>query len=295
VLSEIGTPAARETRARYLSESNYLSFADALRTGEAWESKLDTYPSYDEIVLWFEHDLFDQLLLIRHLDWLSRRELGRTTLSLICIGEFPGFQPFHGLGQLDADQLTSLLGTRERVSSGQFSLGRQAWRAFTAADPMELDAMARSTSTLLPFLPGALRRFLEEYPAVGTGLPRTERQILEVLAEGTRSPGQVFVASQRREERVFMGDTTFWGRMLRLAEGASPLISIDAERFDDLTFPRGGTVAITGAGRDVLGGNADWIQMNGFERWLGGVQLMAPVGGDVVWRYDPLRKHLVRR
>ena len=73
--------------------------------------RLEAFADYDEVVLWFEHDLFDQLLLIRHLDWFSRRDLGRTKLSLICIGEFPGFEPFHGLGQLDADQLTSLLGT----------------------------------------------------------------------------------------------------------------------------------------------------------------------------------------
>ena len=159
---EVGTPAARETRARYLAASGYLSFADALRTGEAWEAKLDTYSSYDEVVLWFEHDLFDQLLLIRHLEWLSRRDLGRTSLSLICIGEFPGFQPFHGLGQLDADELTSLLGTRERVTAEQISLGRRAWRAFTASDPTDLDVLAHSTHGPLPFLPGALRRFIED-------------------------------------------------------------------------------------------------------------------------------------
>ena len=120
-----------------------------------------------------------------------------------------------------------------------------------------------------------------------TGLPRTERQILELLSGEPMSPGQLFVAEQRREDRTFMGDTTFWRRMLELANGDTPLISVDAERADDLTFPRGGRVAITDAGRDVLAGRADWVRLNGFDRWLGGVHLSAPLGGDVRWRYGP--------
>jgi len=295
VRSEVGTPSARDTRARYLAASGYLSFADALRTGETWESRLETYASYDEVVLWFEHDLFDQLLLIRHLAWWSQRERGRTALSLICIGEFPGFEPFHGLGQLEADQLSSLLGTREHVSRDQISLGVRAWRAFTSSDPTDLATLAASDGGPLPFLPGALRRLIEDYPAVGTGLPRTERQILELLAAGPMSPGQLFVGGQRREERTFMGDTTFWRRMLDLASGNTPLISVDAERADDLTFPRGGTVAITDAGREVLAGRLDWVRLNGFDRWLGGTHLVAALGEDVGWRYDVRIGSLVAR
>ena len=36
------------------------------------DAALESYGDYDEVVFWFEHDLYDQLLLIRHLCWLSR-------------------------------------------------------------------------------------------------------------------------------------------------------------------------------------------------------------------------------
>ena len=289
-----GSRTWRETRSRYLSSRGYLPYADAMRTLEGWDTKLETFADYDEVVLWFEHDLFDQLLLVRHLDWLARRSLGRTTLGLICIGEFPGFEPFHGLGQLNAEQLTSLLGTREPVSSQQIALGTRAWRAFTASDPTELDALVRSGDTrALPFLAGALRRFLEEYPAVNSGLPRTERHILELLAAEALTPERLFVKEARLEERVFMGDTTFWRRVLDLAAGPAPLVSVDVEPLEDLTLPSG-TVAISEAGRAVLAGKADWVRLNGFDRWLGGVHLSAAPGGDVDWRYDPTTRALVR-
>jgi len=287
VPSENGNPSWRETRARYLSASGYVSYADALRTYEEWDARAATFAEYDEVVLWFEHDLFDQLLLVRHLDWFSRRDLGRTALSLICIGEFPGFEPFHGLGQLDASQLASLLGTREVVSREQFALGQRAWSAFTSTDPTELDALSRGQEAdELPYLAGALRRFLEEYPAVGTGLPRTERHVLEVLLEGARSPGELFVALQSREERVFMGDWTFWYRLREMARGVAPLVSLDVEPRDDPDLPAG-VVTITDTGRAVLSGRADWVRVNGFDRWLGGVHLSAALGAEVPWRYDP--------
>ena len=56
-----GSRTWRETRSRYLSARDYLPYADAMRTLEGWEAKLEAFADYDEVVLWFEHDLFDQL------------------------------------------------------------------------------------------------------------------------------------------------------------------------------------------------------------------------------------------
>jgi len=81
--------------------------------------------------------------------------------------------------------------------------------------------------------------------------------------------------------------------VLDLAAGPAPLVSVDVEPLEDLTLPSG-TVAISEAGRAVLAGKADWVRLNGFDRWLGGVHLSAAPGGDVDWRYDPTTRALVR-
>ena len=285
-----GTLETRETRVRWVAGNGYIPYADGMRMATRWDEQIASFAEYDEVVMWFEHDLFDQLLLVRHLDWFSRQQLGRTKLSLICIGEFPGFEPFHGLGQLDEVQLASLLGTRQIVSAEQFALGRKMWDAFTSTDPTALnDAATETAPTVLPFLAGALHRFIEDYPAVGDGLPRTERHILRSLAKGESSIGGLFLALQKTEERVYMGDTTFWYRVRELAAGPVPLVTIDG----DASEPPDGRAAITDAGRAVLAGEEDWVKLNGFDRWFGGVRLEAPSGGDVAWRYDPLSRRLV--
>ena len=63
---ESGTPAWREARARYIAASGHAGYAEALRRYEEWDARLERAGDYDEVVLWLEHDLFDQLLLVRH-------------------------------------------------------------------------------------------------------------------------------------------------------------------------------------------------------------------------------------
>jgi hypothetical protein len=289
-----GTRSTLETRVRWVAANGYIPYADGMRMAERWEKDVASFANYDEVVMWFEHDLFDQLLLVRHLDWFSRQELGRTKLSLICIGEFPGFEPFHGLGQLDEMQLASLLGTRASVSARQLALGRKVWAAFTSPDPTALDAAANDSSpSVLPFLAGALHRFIEDYPAIGDGLPRTERHILRLLVErnGESRLADQFDAQHKTEGRVYMGDTTFWRRARELASGPVPLVRVEGH----VSEPPHGRAEITDAGRAVLAGEDDWVTLDGFDRWFGGVRLQAPSGGDVPWRYDRATGHLVAR
>jgi len=42
-------------------------------------------------------------------------------------------------------------------------------------------------------------------------------------------------------------------------------------------------VALTEAGRRVLDGAADHVELNGVDRWIGGVHLL---GREVSWRWD---------
>ena len=76
-----------------------------------------------------------------------------------------------------------------------------------------------------------------------------------------------------------MGDMSFWWRVEALAAEPRPLVALRVvPRLDRLPE---GDVAITSIGRDVLHGHADWIELAGIDRWLGGVHLHTP---GPVWR-----------
>jgi hypothetical protein len=261
-----------------------------------WDRAMDEW--HGEVVLWFEHDLFDQLALIRTLDRLARRKPTPTgadagfirPVSLICIDRFPGLDRFIGLGQLTPGQLATLYPGRVAVTGEQFTLASEAWSAFRAPDPRGLLAVARAARAL-PFLAAALFRFLAEYPSTHSGLSRTEELALAVLADasGPIDAGSLFAATQRREPSPFMGDTTFFDILRALATVPVPLVAIDAAA--DPAEPRRHRIAITDAGRAVLDGREDHVRVNGIDRWRGGVHLE---GTDrSAWRWDARRESLV--
>ena len=122
-------------------------------------------------MLWFEHDLYDQLQLIQLLDWFEQQDLEGINLDLVQIDSYPGVRPFYGLGQLSGPQLARLFPMRKRVTHSQRSIATEAWRAFRADDPTDLAAIAQQKFDEMPFLAAALVRFLEEYPGQQTGFP----------------------------------------------------------------------------------------------------------------------------
>src|SRR5687768_2280946 len=96
-------------RARFLAGEGPAGFEEVLADLEARDRALAAAAAGGgEVVLWFEHDLYDQLQLLQVLDRLADGAAVRARVSLVCIGEFPGVEPFHGLGQLSPEQLASL-------------------------------------------------------------------------------------------------------------------------------------------------------------------------------------------
>ena len=251
------------------------------------ERGLRAFRKYDEVVLWFEHDLYDQLLLIHHLAYYQRSDPRSAKLSLICIGQYPDIPRFRGLGQLSPAQLASLADTRQAVTEEQLQLGAKAWRAFGSPDPEALTGVIdQSDFRPLPFLRAALIRHLQQYPSVGNGLGRSEQMALEGMREGISIAGRLFRYHQDREEAVFMGDSSFYRYLKRLASDPVPLIRYVEDKSDS---PARATCGLTDAGCRVLAGDADAIELRGIDRWFGGVHLE---GREAKWRWNEEERSL---
>lgn len=277
----LNAQAWRDARAGFIAESGYATREEAARYLKSCDDALAAFSRHEEVLIWLDHRLSDQLILIRTLDWFSSQNLGGVNLSLICIGRYPGRDHFVGLGELTATQLASLADTRLRVAGPHFQTAQAAWTAFTAPDPTAIEQFLDTDTSALPFIAAALRRHLEQFPSADNGLSRTERQALSVLRDqGSLSERRLFTAVQALEEQIFMGDGSFYRLMANLSRGRHPLVRI-----------ADGKVTITDGGRNVLEGRADHIELNGIDRWLGGVHLK---GDQASWRWDRESMRLVR-
>ena len=94
----------------------------------------------ERVVLWFEHDLYDQLQLLQILAGLPDRPVG---VELICVGSFPGRPDFAGLGELEPDELASLWPVRTPVTDEHVRAARAGWDAFRAHRPARARARGR--------------------------------------------------------------------------------------------------------------------------------------------------------
>jgi hypothetical protein len=92
-----------------------------------------------QVVLWFEHDLYDQLPL---LDILALASATGGTPELIVTGSFPGKPSFRGLRELTAEELETLWPSRVPATPGMLLEAASAWHALRQPDPSALAVLA---------------------------------------------------------------------------------------------------------------------------------------------------------
>jgi len=273
-------------RARFLSADGFGDY-DEIR-GQFYERDVRIAGSQaeDEVVCWFESDLYDQLQLLQILDWYAERSHRPLRLSLIQLDLLPD-DTFEAASAMTPDRVAELMSVRRTLEPEQLAVAQRAWAAYRAPTPRELEGLWRAGELqTMPCLPGAVHRLLEELPWLDTGLSRSDRSALECLAAQPLSASALFAAVRAREPRPFLGDVWLWRALEALEAGVRPLVS------RQLSVPGAGiersVLALTPAGHALLAGQAQPIEP--VERWWGGTR-MTPLG--TIWRWDGARECLV--
>ena len=276
----------RQVRARHLSDAYGVNLQDCEKELRQQQEVLARFYDHEEVVLWFEHDLFCQLHLIYLLNWFAKRELGKTTLSLICIDNFPGIDDFRGLGQLNEEQLASLFPQRREIGTAQLNLGAKAWQAYSSSDPSEIESLLAEDTAALPFLKSALFKHLARFPSVRNGLGRDGSLCLELVTDGQAEFKSLFPAFGNREPLYGFGDAQVFLELKTLGKGPHPLLIMNNDGNANLAESNqllSTSFQITDRGKAVLNGDEDFIRLNGIDLWLGGVHLQ---GNEAAWRWD---------
>jgi hypothetical protein len=263
--------ALRAIRAGYIAELARMPVDAVLADLLSWDAALIRAIAADELVLWFEHDLFDQLNLVHLLDRLAALPHCAATVTLISTDRIAGRERFKGFGELTPPEIAALLDTRQPIGPAHYAAAHRAWEAFRAPDPRQLHTVADDSLEPLPFLGPCLRRLLEEFPWTRDGLSRTERRLLQLTADAPVSFATLLPRMHDDERWFYIADASLWLVARRLAACTPALLTIDGE-----------TLAITADGRRVLTGSADRIALTGLDTWIGGVHLTA----TSLWRWN---------
>lgn len=275
----------RGERARFAAAGAWVKSEEiAAAKLAAWDASLAVGAGVEEVVLWYEHDLFDQLALCRVLTLLATPTAGETifergiALTMVSIDRHPEVPQFLGLGQLSPEQLAQLWPRRTPISKEAVEEAVATWIALTSSDPRALVFLMKRVKAL-PFLAGAIERHLEELPDVASGLGRSERQVLAAIGRGVSGDAALMAEAHAIDPRYPLTDL-----QLRTTLAALRRLGL----IDDQ--------GLTALGRQALAGAIDVVREAGggaeIDRWRGGVHLS---GRGPVWRWDSASRRLVLR
>lgn len=257
-----------QVRARYLSARKMGNPIKIIHDFETRDAQLRKAATFQEVVLWFEHDLYDQLQILQILTALETLDLEPGRVALV--------QSDHYLGTMTVDEFSPLLARRRVATAAVFKSAARAWARVTSPATEDLYAGAQEDAIGLPYLRASLRRLCEEYPWRGDGLSRSQRQALQAVAHGQATSAELFRRASAREEAVFVGDSAFERIVEDLGDERAPLVEGEP-----------GALVPTALGRRVLAGDADWLDSLPIDRWVGGVHLEP--GSVVRWDDDRAR------
>ena len=243
-------------RGEYLASRGFGKPIKVLHDFAARDATLRRAREFAEVVLWFEHDLYDQLQLLQILFELEAMQLEPGSVSLIQSDDY--------LGSMTADELIALYPKRKTVTQGTFAAARAAWYAFRATEPGALLVHAREDAPGLPHLRAAFRRLCQEYPWIDDGLSRSQRHALQAIATGPARTDELFRRAQAREEAPFLGDLAFDAILRDLRSEPAPLVEGEEA-----------SLVPTARGRSILAGAEDWLGAHPLDRWIGGAHLTA--------------------
>ena len=113
----IDGPDFHAIRAEFLSTSYGMHSFDETLTGLQEEDNglAKAAQEYERVVLWFEHDSYDQLILIRILSLFAQTGSPKK-LEIIDLNHFPGSIKFWGLGQLPPEAIRMVWNRRQPVT-----------------------------------------------------------------------------------------------------------------------------------------------------------------------------------
>ncbi|UTW57943.1 DUF1835 domain-containing protein [Kordiimonas sp. SCSIO 12603] len=256
-------------RADFIKEAFGGDTDRALKQLKSQYDALNDLDKYEEIILWFEHDTYDQLILAKLLSAFTGREL--PPVHLILISDYDVEPRFIGLGQLSPENLKSVWEQRKQVRTQQFEYGNRVWQAVIQPKPDAVEALIAEDESVIPEMRNALKRHLQQLPDKMRLLSLTEELSLKILQKEASSVGTVFRKLMLEEEPLpYLGDMMFWYEFQSLIAGGlleetEPAKDWPAKRFK-----------LSEKGEKLLEEGAEaagWTIP--LERWVGGIKITA--------------------
>jgi len=133
----------------------------------------------EEIVLWFEHDLFSQINMIAVISWLKKYRKGKK-ITLVNSGKKRGSKKLHHYKDFTTTELNKKFQKRKTLSLDDIEYADYIWQLYCSDSPLRLEVVYKfNPSSPFIYLSDALKAHLQRFPSIENGLNAVENNILK--------------------------------------------------------------------------------------------------------------------
>jgi len=163
----------------------------------------------EEIILWFEHDLFCQINMIAVISWLKKHR-SNATIALVCPEKEKDSKTLLKLSKLTQKELLSYFKNRVVLTNDDIGYADYIWQLYCSKSPLQLQNIITDSHSHFMYLPDAIEAHLKRFPTIKNGLNKIENTILETALKGSYSTKKSFIKKLLHNQGIYgFGDLQY--------------------------------------------------------------------------------------
>jgi len=213
-LTNVGSESFWKTRFEFLNKNYKVSKSWFIEKTLKEYRSLCNHKQQDEIVLWFEYDLFCQINMLAVISWLKTHRK-YANISLVCSGNEDDTDKLYGFGELDDAYLVQLFENRTELKQDDIEYADYIWQLYCSDSPLPLEnAHKFNPESPFVYLESAIKAHLLRFPSIENGLNHIENNILKTANEHTFANQNEFVANLlTHQENYGFGDIQYVNKL----------------------------------------------------------------------------------
>lgn len=206
---EVGSETFWRQRYEYLNRAYKVTKDTFINRTLKEYRNLCNQKSQEDIVLWFNKDLFCQINMIAVLSWIKKN---RANANIYLIGsevEKNAISPH--LSTMDKTELEKLYQEKLLLNKDDIEFGDYMWQLYCENSPIRIQSAIKQNNSQLQYLSSVIQTHLHRFPSLKNGLNELENKMLnKALYQNIETKDQLVEAMLRDPGYYGYGDIQYY-------------------------------------------------------------------------------------
>ena len=181
-LNNVGSETFWKARFEFLNKNYKVSKSSFIEKTLKEYRSLCNHKQQDQIVLWFEYDLFCQVNMLAVISWLKTHRK-YAEITLVCSGKEDNSGKLYGLNELNNEQLLKLYENKVVLTQDDIEYADYVWQLYCSDNPIRLENLRDFDNYNFKYLKEAVTSHLHRFPSIRNGLNDMENNILQLSVD----------------------------------------------------------------------------------------------------------------